>query len=201
MRFNLKLYIKKSWHNVLILLLTVLYGFFGVSCDPWKNWELASVVVILIYTLILYVDGFFISKRFKGLTMPKLGLFLPALATIALMLWFLINNSFHEFFPESMKYYGRLKIMGMLFLTSGILSWIDYEVGKNENICFIKIFYYSDLPVTITFLILFIYSIVMNRNQKFDPFFSGAIAFQMIISIFLWSLFTDDNIMTIEKTN
>ena len=199
MKFNLRLYLKKSWHNILIMLITILYGFFGVSSCPWKNWELASVAVMLVYTLLLYADGFFISKHFEELTIPKLGLFLPALVIIGFMLWFLINNSFHEFFPTLTKY-DRWKIMGMLFLTSGILSWIDYEIGKKKNIRFIKIFYYSDLPITITFLILLIYSRFMKENQELEPFFSGAIAFQMMISIFLWSLFTDENILKIETT-
>ena len=68
MRLNFKKYFSKgnNWFVITILLLTILYGLFagrifsGLSNKLWKNWEDAAVVFTLIYTIWLYLNGFFI---------------------------------------------------------------------------------------------------------------------------------------------
>jgi len=53
----------------------------------------------------------------------------------------------------------------------------------------------SDLPLSIAFLVLTIYSIFIDYCIQMDYFFSGAIAFQMMASNAVW-IFNDDKIFT-----
>lgn len=204
MKLNTKKYFAKrsNLFVLAILSLTVIYGVFGFSKQLWKNWEDAAVFFTLVYTIFLYAKGFFIKDRttnkatFEGLPLAKIGLIALGVIILAIVTTFQVFNVIHEFRPESLFETSRWIIILLLFLMAAIFSWIDYLIGNaglpvsND---FMRSFYYSDLPVTFAFGILFCYSVKMDGETNMDPFFGGAIAFQMMMSNFLWS-FMDDKI-------
>jgi len=56
---------------------------------------------------------------------------------------------------------------------------------------FVKGVLMSDFPAAVVFFILFLYAIMMPRSEQMEYFFSGALAFQMMASNFIW-VFNDD---------
>jgi hypothetical protein len=169
---------------------------FGISKEPWKNWEDASIFFTWIYTFWLYMDGFFKSKKFKGLAIETIGLIVLAVIVLLAVVVFLTFNLLHEFNAKAFWETPRWVVMLALLLSAALFSYIDFLLGEEKrdySSGYNKIFYYSDLPITFAFIILFIYSLKMSANTMCDPFFSGAIAFQMMLSNFLWS-FMDDKV-------
>lgn len=118
MKLDLKLYLarKDNIFVLIILLLTVLWGFFGISSKPWQNWELAAVVFTFIYAVVLYFNGFFNknTKHFEKLENRKVGLIVLGIILLALVSFFLIANFLHEFNDNFWSFDRRL-IMGILF--------------------------------------------------------------------------------------
>lgn len=186
-KLNLKKYISRG-DNIFVLIilaLTVVWGFVGIAHEPWKNWEVAAVFLTFIYSCWLFANGFWIKRNFKGLPIGKTGVIVLSIIFLGIVSYSLAFNQ-----------YDRWKIMLLLFIAAMLCSITDYLLGnesKNNPTFngFNKLFYYSDLPITIAFGILFGYSLKMHGNEIMDPFFSGAIAFQMILSNFLWSFFDD----------
>lgn len=204
MILDIKLWIEKSKLYLIFLISVILWGILGPSKKPWCNWQDASIILTLILTIIVYVQGFWGEKRFKSVAAKELGeigLFFIIIFSVIVMTAGLLLNTAHEYYPKIIKIKLPIWAIMLLFLIiSIVLSYIDFQVGKNDDISMMKLFYYSDLPIIATILILFIYSIIINGCEEMEPFFSGAIAFQMIISILLASLFKDDNILKIKTT-
>ena len=185
MELNFKKYISKG-DNIFVLVtlaFTIVWGFVGTAHEPWKNWEVATVFLTFIYSVWVFANGFFIKKHFSGLPIEKTGVIVLSIFSLCVVTVILV---FFQF--------DRWLIMLLLFITAVLCSLMDYLLGKEEKECFSgfnKLFYYSDLPITIAFGVLLAYSIKMHDNKIMDSFFSGAIAFQMILSNFLWSFFDD----------
>lgn len=185
---------------LIILALTVLYGFFGFCEKPWRNWEDAAVIFTFIYTCYIYIDGFFISKKFAHL-MSKgrihiLGLVVLGILGLLVVVGFLISNKILESINHISFKFPRWSIMCALFVAALLLSAIDKIFGnanKDYSEGYSKIYYYSDLPISLAFGILFVYSLSVDESDTMDAFFAGSIAFQMMLSNFLWS-FMDDKV-------
>lgn len=200
MTFNFTVWIRSSWLYLLFLLGVFAWGKWGVNVNPWKNWEDASIVLTLILTLIVYGTGFWGPTKFKKVELSKIGLFVGAFFIVFVMCAALVINTAHQHYPQKIPFeLSRCWIILIFLIVSILLSYIDYQIGKKEDISMMKLFYYSDLPIIATILVLFIYSLIIKEDSVMDPFFSGAIAFQMIISIFLASFFTNEDIIKIEK--
>lgn len=206
MKLMLRKYLKKNDNKfVLIILgLTIIWGMFGStflgifgpSKEPWKNWEDASIFFTMIYTVWLYFDGFFISAKFEGIGIKRTGLIVSACIALMAVVVLLIIDFIHRLDLTTHLQFPRYFVMVLLLISAALFSSIDFLLGeenKDYSSGYNKIFYYSDLPITFVFAILFLYSLMMNGNAICDPFFSGAIAFQMMLSNLLWS-FMDDKV-------
>jgi len=199
MEVNFNLWFKKGILYFIFLLLVILWGIFGMSKNKWCNWEDASIILTLILTIIVYAQGFWGKRKFKSVAdrnFGVIGLFFIALLIVIVMCGILLINSVHQYYPDVIKFeLPRWAIMLSLFITSIVLSYIDYQIGKNDDTSMLTLFYFSDFPIIVTFFILFIYSLILSGDSVMHPFFSGAIAFQMIISILLASLLSNDEII------
>lgn len=91
----------------------------------------------------------------------------------------------------------RTNKMLMLLISSILYCIIDILMikWKNDVINYHINLKYSDAPIAISLLILWLYSIYLGDtviiNDNLESFFSGAIAFQLIVSNIIWS-FSDD---------
>ena len=201
MKFNTKAYMtrKTTWYSFLSLLLAVIWGFFGGNGTPWHNWEGAAILFTFIITVVLFIDGFFgeqvydlDSSDIKD-TIKKIGIMALCVFAIAILTYILINNMFFKDISSSRM--SRSKIMFILFSIACIFGLYDSLLGRYAKEKYIRgfqrAFYYFDIPTILAFGILFIYSFKVGDSM--EPFFSGAIAFQMILTIFLWS-FNNPNV-------
>ena len=196
MLLNFNRWFNKSKLYLCFFLSVIIWGMFGIQDSTWRNWEDASVFLTLILTFIVYYNGFWGEKNFKGIQHEKIGYFFLVIIGTLIGIVALLINALHYYFPQYISYeMPRFIVMPIILVISILLSYIDYQVGKNNYIFMMKLFYYSDLPIIITFLILSIYSILYMDSKELEPFYSGAIAFQMMISILLSSLFVDKDII------
>lgn len=177
--------------------LTNIFGFGGLS--PWKTWETCALGFTLVYTGYIYwkgwKKGFF--KNIDGGIALLLGIALMALLLVTLASG---NELFHLF----TFHLNRPLIMVFLVITTALFVTVDFllfkflysskpEVSKAYRLSLI----FSDIPITLAFIILTIYSVILNYQGKLegmDAFFGGTIAFQMILSNIVWT-FTDDEFL------
>lgn len=181
-----------------ILILVILYGIFstflpiGIGIKPEHNWENASLFTTFILTISLYINGYFSQKKlFKGITHYKLGIigFLVLILVPAAI--FLLGYNI----AKNYLFIPRCWIMFILFVVALILSWIDLQIGQNTEVekkysqRYSTIFYTSDIPITFSLCILFVYSLFTKYlgYGDMDSFFPGAVAFQMLVSLFIWT--------------
>lgn len=200
MILDYKLWWTESKLYLFFLLGIVLWGLFGLNKNSCHNWEEASITLTLILTILIYAQGFWGPKKFQSVDFSKVGLFVIALLAVLITIGFLMADTIHQYFPNLVNIeLPRWGIMALILFTSLLLSWMDYQIGKEDDIFMMKLFYYSDLPIIVTLIILLTYSIFNRNNHVVDPFFSGAIAFQMSISIFLASVLKHENILRIKS--
>ena len=64
--------------------------------------------------------------------------------------------------------------MVLLTVVTGLASYIDYLVGREGNPGYARLFYFSDIPITLSFFILSIFAFIQRSNVSLEPFFSGA---------------------------
>lgn len=207
------------------------FGVFRTQLPLHKSWIVASFLFTIGYTLYFHYAGFRHGyfENFGGIKTASLILTNILLIIIYL---FIANELFNVFrYTPNIKF--ALALMAFSFFTYSIMNWtihmhfIDEKNIKNkrakgatgdEKKKFIKSakhfqnlandFKYSvftsDLPITISFLFLFLYSLSLDTivkihnvsdieilNNGFEYFFSGAIAFQIMYSNAIW-IFTDD---------
>ncbi len=209
------------WAPIVVFIITIIWGFglfFETDILYWKNWEDACVFSTLAYTVLLYLSGMF-GGKFKGvIDLNKgvdLGLYLKVYLKVYLkkvgaigLLIIFIGILAISIGKEKMVFIdiplGRIRIMLLYFLIS--LSYFGLNIilikidvpEKDEIVNSIK---YCDGPTCITFFVLFIYAYWLGSQKinelKIDPFFSGAIAFQMILSNIIWGMM--DNSARIKK--
>lgn len=179
--------------------LTIFWGFTLKNDEHCKSWEHACVYSTLIYTGLLFGAGL-LGDKFKGVNSRQaIGISLLLFCIIL----FAISTLKEElvFFEVSLC---RIIIMLLYFLIS--LSYFIINIvlikadipEKDEIINSIK---YCEGPISLIFIILFIYALDLGSQKindlGIDPFFSGAIAFQMILSNIIWGII--DNSQRIKK--
>ena len=212
MKFKMKMLWDKlsDRFSLFILAFVLLYGFFGkflpfdFNSNSASNWEDASITTTFIFTILLYIKGYFSGKEklFEGFKVWKQGVIPILVLIVVISIIILIYNMFNGH-----KLDRRLNML-ILFLITIILCWIDYQIGQNNNIKEVisrryhTIFYISDLPITVTLGFLLLYSVIIKilAVENMDTFFSGAIAFQLLISLLLWS-FADNIALKIVNNN
>lgn len=198
-------HIRRNKLVFILLLFTVLNGFFGKTINEycsstfwdflnywfskisWKNWENASVISTLIYAAFYYYKLFRNPEyeKVKRAHLGLVGLFLFIITVLSVVSTIQMN---------------RVIYMAIICAISGIYCYIDYKLKTGDlELSYTTTLKYSDIPVSIAFLILLIYSAILNFTDpmeliKMEPFFGGAVAFQMILSNIIWS-FTDDKVM------
>lgn len=186
-------YLKKNFIIVLFLIFGVLWGVWRGDPTPWNDWEEAAVGVTIGYAIFVY------AKLLKENAISGRRALLVVGALVCIILAF------------SLSYFGEIavkghvvvrgtrpNILGWLFFGSLLFCYVDWLLaGGRYRDSYKKALKYSDVPVTIAFLILWRYSCSIQDNTKLadmlEPFFAGAVAFQMMLSNVVWS-FTDDPI-------
>ncbi len=155
-----------------------------------KVWEMASCVLTFIYTGWLWyisnigdkiLDG--IHQDFRNRTTRMILLaetFLLFVIVIDIICIF--NSSQHPILG-----YTSIALVIIIFI---LFVWIDRLIIKHHTNESIKSdFRYglknTDYPSLIAFSVLFIYALVTYSSM--EVFFSGAIAFQLLISSFIWA--------------
>ena len=203
---------KFTWDNILFLLLMlfiIIFPFWqGTESTYGKIWEDVSVVATIIYALLLYISGFFF-KKFTGLKDWQKGLIGIFIFIITLFSLPFIYGFFEVIFPNITNFdylnklygdinYSRSLKMLLLFLISLLFTIIDFIMLKkavDSKINYATNLYVSDIPVTITFLILLLYALHIGdetiKREYLNHFYEGAIAFQMIFSNIIW-MYNDD---------
>ena len=194
----------------IIFLASVAAGFLNLFDNKpnfWKSWEFSSVFATLVYTLFLYIFGF-IQEEFKGLPMKDIAILLVGL----ICLFFItVITAFPSFSLGSYSYkIERIHSLIVLTITSGLFWLLDYKISRKcENVDIKRSFHlskvYSDRPITIIFSIMTLYCAYINftiadpeQIKHFEPFFSGSIAFQMMISNLIRTI-NDDPIIEENK--
>lgn len=182
---------------------------FGLSDEPiHKSWIIVSLFFTFFYTIVFHGAGFkngyfedFGAIKTAILILTNIFLFVVA---------FIISNEFHGVFRYTPKRETALALITLCFFTYAVINWIIHRhfssKGEKELAADFKYtVFVSDLPITISFLFLFLYSLFINRMIEmncetteigevidgFEYFFSGAIAFQIMYSNAIW-IFNDD---------
>lgn len=184
---------------VLVLGLTIYLGFTLKTDEYFQGWEQACVYSTLIYTALIFVTGL-LGDKFEGVS-RKQGVI------ISLLLFGVILCAISTLKEELVFIEVSLNRTGLMVLYCAI-SWCYLAVNivlitanipeKDEIINSIK---YCEGPISLTFIILAIYALDLYCRQSDDPginpFFSGAVAFQMILSNVIWGII--DNNQRVKK--
>jgi hypothetical protein len=187
---------------LLMLIGAVLWGLYRGSDKPWKDWETASVRVTAVYALIIYLK-LFLDKDIGRI---KLFLAFPALSLIWLATMISTSGEL-EINGRRLLVGSRANIMMLLWLGSSIFCILDLLLASEKNSkyrdSFKQSLRFSDFPVMVAFLVLWYYAHKIQSKpslaQMMEPFFGGAVAFQMMLSNVVW-LLTDDPIFSHKKT-
>ncbi len=200
----IKKYCKKNWYIVLFLPAAIIFGMLDYFGNYWKGFELASVLMTLIYTIILYLRMFYYSDVDKTALRGSIIALIIGIASIVfsviLSVAEKISIKLDTFSIDTIVYGSRDITLGLLCLGTLMFCVVNYKLYKSNTKhkeSFLRSLQYSDLPVFITFLILWSTVVPFSKNLH-DPilegFYGGTIAFQMIYSNIVWS-FIDDPIL------
>lgn len=204
-------YFKKNKYIIIFFFITVLTGatnIFGLSKQPvHKSWVLSAFVFTFGYTIVFHLAG--VKKKY----FERLGgikSWAVILANFFLMIIIIIiANDFLKLLNFYPSRFISLLLMFIFAFIFSILNWILHKHFQQESNSkmgdsnprkktysdlsnsFRSMVFMSDLPTTITFLVLAIYCLFINSYIQMDYFFSGAVAFQMTASNAIW-IFNDD---------
>lgn len=190
-----------SWTPIVIFFATITYGFSGIifrNDKPYKMWEVAAVYSTLVYTLVILITGLLTSK-FKGVNY-KQGMIITAL--LALIVYFALSNLQEKlgFLDVSLCRAGTMLLyllISMCYVTIDAIL-ITARIPEKDEI--INSVLYCDGPTCIIFSVLLLFAFIsgfQKTNELNDTFFSGAIAFQMILASIVWGII--DNSERIKK--
>ena|ERR1051326_207988 len=194
---HVRRYVRRNWWVITFIFIPpVLWGILKGDSSPWQDWEEGSVVMTITYAIIVYV------KLFRDDEVDKKSILwvLPALFFISLAAVLSIFGDGDISIKGHALRSTRTWNMGLLFVGSFLFCVVDIILSRSGcyRNSYINSLKFSDIPVTIAFLILLIYSWRIGRSSPelatlMEPFFGGAVAFQMMLSNVVWS-FTDDAI-------
>lgn len=191
------------WAPIIILVIAIIYGISGIVLKndrPYRTWELAAVYSTIAYSVVLWLLGF-LRKKFEGARFEQ-GMI------ITLLLLFIVYCAYSTL-AEELKLFDRplhrVGIMVLYLLISITYIAIDFilirtTTNKSEKEEVKNSFFYCDGPTCIVFSVLLIFAFIskiQKTNELNDTFFSGAIAFQMILASIVWGII--DNSERIRK--
>jgi len=185
----------------ILFVLTVILGmtrFFNFSSlAPWKNWEVAALGYTIIYTGIIYFDGL-MKNYFNNIDGRIVALlFIPFLG---LSFSFILSlGAYSHLFNFTLD---RRWSMCCLWITTFFFVVVDFILFKELSSrlprvskAYLQSLKFSDFPIFIAFAALTAYAFYIGKDEidreHMDSFFSGTIAFQMMLSNIIWTL-TDD---------
>ena len=192
-----------NWVQILapfiVFILTIILGVTLKANEYCKSWDQACVVATLIYTGLIFGAGL-AGEKFKGVDNNQvIGICLLLFAIILCSI-----STLREKLVFSDITLCRLSIMGLYIIISLSYFFINILMikanvpEKDELINSVK---YCEGPIAFIFVILFLYACSLGLKKigdlKIDSFFSGAIAFQMILSNIIWGMM--DNSARIKK--
>jgi hypothetical protein len=198
-----KRFLKKTWYIFCLILIAFLWGVFKRDTKFWSNFEESSIILTLLYSIFIYIRLLLdktVNKQDVLIALPAL---LGALLLISLSVWAQVGGGLDL---KSRNGFGitieskRNITMGLLTIGTGFYLLVNFILTRNESTykeVYIKSIQYSDVPVAITFLLLWASTFALNDISNeifFDSFYGGVIAFQMIYSNIVWS-FIDDPII------
>jgi len=220
---DIKTYISNNRKVGIFFILMIILGgsnFLWLSkLDFWKNWEVASFVFTIIYTL--YVARMFYKNNIFNDLGGNLSVWLHTITFVgagfmALVVANDIFNILTIYIHRIAQFWGMAVISFLFAYRNGVLyshydtkaNAISINTNRKRKILKEKYFelrdsfknslFMSELPITISFVILALcstyYRLIGLDKNIIDPFFSGAVAFQMICSNAVW-IFTDDPII------
>ncbi|MCK5615900.1 hypothetical protein KAR91_79280 [Candidatus Pacearchaeota archaeon] len=166
-------------------------------CIIGKVWEMASSLLTAIYTTWFWCNkggrGRVILDKLKdGENQEKVGVIIQILmAVVLLSAIFLINFSTFFFKLEKFSVLFHGLTLLLMVATFALFCRIDHLICRNNVSGKIRRdFNYalknSDIPGVISFCVLAVYFVFVH-NYPMRLFFSGAIAFQMLFSSFIWA--------------
>ncbi len=190
-----------------IIAATNLFGIW--EKPPHKGWVVVSLIVTLVYTAYFFISGG------KNGWFDKLGGYFSVIITLAhiplVLITFLVTNEYIHIFEYTPKIEHTIGLMCVFAFIFSLVNWSLYmrfkEVAnssKSEKVKnqlfelsenFKKGVFMSDFPAAVVFLILFVYAVSMDNFEQIEYFLSGAVAFQILASNFVW-VFNDDIIYT-----
>ena len=200
----IRTYLLKNFYIVFFIFGGLAWGMVKGDQHFWKDYEEASIVITIAYTIFLYVQMWRLNKVEKKallLATPALffGMFFIGISGLTSVLGELQLGTKSA---SILSIDGNRQItLGLLCLGTLFYCIVNYSLSKGQGNdvkqSFIKSLQYSDFPVFITFLLLWITTFALKEKLDEDyveSFYGGAIAFQMIYSNIVWS-FIDDPII------
>ena len=210
-------YISKNrfmcWIFVIAIIFAITDVFFMSKLPKWKNWEIVAIGYTIVYTIIFYYK---MLKKSVFHALSGYQGFLLAFPLFGLVIYAIIMSN--EFVPLLRWSTNRIVGLACITIATGSFLFINFFfyhhfneiaercIEKKEKEKFVKMkdlfrnsVFMSDLPLTIAFIILTFYcwSLYYYPGEalaEMQPFFSGAIALQMIYSNAIW-IFNDDPIL------
>lgn len=189
------------WIWVLIFVLMCFTGFWGRSqSDFWHSWEYAALGSTVLYTVLFYIMGFFFRRKwFRTIPHGFLGALLPCMLIVVGSLGYATWISYKSGECNWQLFY---LVVGSIFflLISLIMAFKSNDEAVRED--FYMSFKLNDTPVAVAFSLLLLYSYLFHKqyggepiggnHAQFEPqiraFIGGAIAFQMIVSNWIFAL-------------
>ncbi len=157
-----------------------------------KVWEIANSLLTAAYTIwfwFIHKKGIKILDEIKNdEPLQKTRVIIRvALSIVALVLIVTIN--LYTFSKSNIWWHGLTLLL--MLITFSLFCWIDILIRRNHNVVYVrKDFKHalnnSDIPGVISFSFLILYFLIFH-NYSMELFFSGAIAFQMLFSSFIWA--------------
>lgn len=180
------------WTPIAILVASIIYGFSGIvfgNDEPYKMWEDAAICSTVVYTLVILLTGILEKDKedkrakFEGVNRNQ-GILLGVLLLLILVFAYI------NLFNETLQCVGRLQFFLYISICYVIIDCILIKADIPEKNETINALFYCDGPTFIIFSVLLIYAACISVFQKTskvnDSFFSGAIAFQMILASIVW---------------
>jgi hypothetical protein len=199
-----------------ILVSVIITGVFSIFSEELIKiksntiWEICALGSTLAYTIYLHKQ-FYKNGYFKCLGGNSVVILILINLPFFFLTTFMFLNAFCSFI-EIAKWFKILAIT-FCFICYTFFNWMFYRAFSGQSITNIKTkkisnrfknaVYSSDLPLTISYFILFLFSLFFSfsyeKNEQIEYFFSGAIAFKMFLSNTSWIFIDDDFYKKIEE--
>lgn len=190
-----KKFFKETWYAFAFLLLAFSYGIFKGSERFWHDFEASSILLMILYSFVIFIKLLADKKVNKNAVLTALPLLSCGIILLLLSVWASIGEGIDIESGNGFKLHisgARGTTMGFLVFGATFYAIVNFFLSRGESAykdVYIKSLQYSDIPVTITFLLLWAstHFIECSDSLQYDAFYGGVIAFQMLYSNIIWS--------------